>query len=77
MFGGAGVFLMSITKSNNRFLGIFFWFTFIIGNGMNITLYCLEFYTRKQPYYIDRIEEQGIASFFIPQSYDYLMKRYS
>lgn len=77
LFGGPGVIFMAMTKSNNRILGIGFWFSLIIGNGMLIMLYGLEYYTRQQPEYQQRMQEQGIASFFIPQCYDYLMKRYS
>ena len=76
MFGGIGVFFMAINKSNNRMMGIVFWVTIITGNGLLIALYCLEFYTRKQPEYQEKMAEQGMMSFFIPQSYDYFMKRY-
>lgn len=77
LFGGPGVIFMTMTRSNNRILGIGFWFTMIIGNGLLIVLYGMEYYTRQQPEYIERMEIQGPISFFIPQCYHYLSKRYS
>lgn len=66
LFGGPGVIFMSMTKSNNRILGIGFWFTMIIGNGILIALYNMEFYTRQQPEYQQSIENGGVTSFFTP-----------
>jgi sterol O-acyltransferase len=76
LFGGPGVIFMSMTKSNNRILGIGFWFTMIIGNGILISLYSMEFYTRLQPEYQQVVSQGGITVFFKPFCYDYFMKRY-
>lgn len=76
LFGGPGVFLMQMTTSNNRLLGILLWLQLIIGNGILIALYGLEYYTRLQPDYAQKVEEGGLKEFFIPQCYDYFMKRY-
>lgn len=76
LFGGPGVIFMTMTRSNNRLLGIGFWFTLIFGNGMLIALYGLEYYTRQLPEYQAKIQEEGISSFFYPQCYDYFMRKY-
>lgn len=76
MFGGPGVIFMLTMKSNSRMLGISFWFFLIIGNGMLITFYGLEYYTRQMPEVKARIEREGIQMFFIPQSFSYLSSRY-
>ena len=67
---------MLTMKSNNRMLGISFWFFLIIGNGMLITFYGLEYYTRQLPEVKAKIDEGGIQMFFIPQSFTYLSTRY-
>lgn len=67
LFGGPGVMFMSLTKSNNRILGIGLWFSLILGNGVLIMMYGLEYIIRQQPEYQAKIKEDGIISFFVPQ----------
>ncbi|OMJ80657.1 hypothetical protein SteCoe_19034 [Stentor coeruleus] len=66
MFGGPGVIYTFFSRRDSRFLNVFVWSMFFVGNGLLVVFYSWEHFARKS---MDLTPKYGWKTFFIPHSW--------
>ena len=66
MFQSAGCLLMFVRSKKQSSLGnIFLWMSIAIGNGLLLSLYCMEYFARKNC----PVDKNSISEYFVPVSW--------